>query len=420
VFRDIVSELGEEGEWKEPRQGFHSTPPDRVLLDKQGLPDRKECSTMHVKWRGLELPARVERDEASSTGTFGRFTIEPFERGFGTTIGNSLRRILLSSIRGAAVKSVSIKGVDHEFMTMPGVLEDVTDILLNVKGLIIRLDGEEERTMRLAAAGPGEVTADLIEADTNVTILNPEHKIATLTGEVNFEIEMTVASGRGYIPASDHYDATEEQVIGALPLDSVFSPVLRVRYRVENTRVGQKTNFDRLVMDVWTDGTVSPEMSLVEAAKILRKHLNPFVQFFELGDGRVSEAANAAASLDEELIRKLDMPVAELELTVRSSNCLESARIDTVSQLVQMDEPTLLGIRSFGKTSLREIRRKLEEMGLDLAMDLPEGYDSPGGMEEIDMAILAENEAANALLGDEDAMIDDEVAEPVEEISGEA
>ena len=173
-------------------------------------------------------------------------------------------------------------------------------------------------------------------------------------------------------------------------------------------------------MDVWTDGTVSPEMSLVEAAKILRKHLNPFVQFFELGDGRVSEAANAAASLDEELIRKLDMPVAELELTVRSSNCLESARIDTVSQLVQMDEPTLLGIRSFGKTSLREIRRKLEEMGLDLAMDLPEGYDSPGGMEEIDMAILAENEAANALLGDEDAMIDDEVAEPVEEISGEA
>ncbi len=329
---------------------------------------------MHVRWRGLELPATIEIDEQSRTATFGRFIVEPFERGFGTTIGNSLRRILLSSIEGAAVIKARIQGVEHEFSTLPGVLEDVTDIILNVKGLVISLEGSEPKTMRLAATGPGEVTADLIEADTAVTIHNPDYLIATLTDEVDFEAEMTVARGRGYQPASEHYAKRDEQVIGEIAIDAVFSPVQRVRYRVENTRVGQKTNYDKLIMDIWTDGTVSPDLVLVEGAKILRKHLNPFVQYFELGEELVSAEASAAASVDEELIRKLNMSVTELDLSVRASNCLESADIRTVGDLIQKDDPELLGVRSFGKTSLREVKRKLDELGLSLGMELPGGY----------------------------------------------
>ena len=329
---------------------------------------------MHVRWRGLELPATIEIDERSRTATFGRFTVEPFERGFGTTIGNSLRRILLSSIEGAAVIKARIEGVEHEFSTLPGVLEDVTDIILNVKGLVISLEGSEPKTMRLAATGPGEVTADLIEADTAVTIHNPDYLIATLTDEVDFEVSMTVARGRGYQPASEHYAKRDEQVIGEIAVDAVFSPVQRVRYRVENTRVGQKTNYDKLIMDIWTDGTVSPDLVLVEGAKILRKHLNPFVQYFELGEELVSAEASAAASVDEELIRKLNMSVTELDLSVRASNCLESADIRTVGDLIQKDDPELLGVRSFGKTSLREVKRKLVELGLSLGMELPGGY----------------------------------------------
>ena len=329
---------------------------------------------MHVRWRGLELPATIEIDDRSRSATFGRFIVEPFERGFGTTIGNSLRRILLSSIEGAAVIKARIEGVEHEFSTLPGVLEDVTDIILNVKGLVISLDGSESKTMRLAATGPGEVTADLIEADTAVTIHNPDYLIATLTDEVDFEAEMTVAQGRGYQPASEHYAKRDEQVIGEIAIDAVFSPVQRVRYRVENTRVGQKTNYDKLIMDIWTDGTVSPDLVLVEGAKILRKHLNPFVQYFELGEELVSAEASAAASVDEELIRKLNMSVTELDLSVRASNCLESADIRTVGDLIQKDDPELLGVRSFGKTSLREVKRKLDELGLSLGMELPGGY----------------------------------------------
>ncbi|MHC4108027.1 MAG: DNA-directed RNA polymerase subunit alpha [Planctomycetota bacterium] len=329
---------------------------------------------MHVRWRGLELPATIEADDRSRSLTFGRFIVEPFERGFGTTIGNSLRRILLSSIEGAAVVKVQIEGVQHEFSTMQGVLEDVTDIILNIKGLVISLDSDEPKEMRLAATGPGEVTADLIEADTAVTIHNPEHVVATLTDEVDFEAELTVARGRGYQPASEQYAKRDEQIIGEIPIDAVFSPVQRVRYRVEDTRVGQKTNYDKLIIDIWTDGTVSPEMALVEAAKILRKHLNPFVQYFELGADLVSPEASAAASVDEELIRKLSMPIGDLDLSVRAGNCLESANIRTVGDLVQKDDPELLGVRSFGKTSLREVKRKLEELGLSLGMQLPGGY----------------------------------------------
>lgn len=332
---------------------------------------------MHVRWRGLELPARVVIEEKSRTSTFARFIAEPFERGFGTTVGNSLRRILLSSVEGAAVTKVRISGVEHEFSTIPGVTEDVTDIILNVKGLIVSLQGDEPKTMRLSATGPGEITADLIEADASVTVHNPDHVIATLTEAVDFEAELTVGKGRGYEPAAEQYASRDEQVIGEIPIDAVFSPVQRVRYRVENTRVGQKTNYDKLILDVWTNGTVSPEMVLVESAKILRKHLNPFVQYFELGSDTVSVEASAAASVDDDLIRKLNMSVDDMELTVRANNCLNSAKVRNVADLVQKDEAELLAVRSFGKTSLREVKRKLEELGLSLGMKLPEGYTPP-------------------------------------------
>jgi len=329
---------------------------------------------MRVRWRGLELPTHVVADPKFNNTTFGRFTVEPFERGFGTTIGNSLRRILLSSIEGAAVTAVKIKGASHEFETLPGVLEDVTDLVLNIKNLVLRLEGDEPRVMHLAAQGPGEVTADLIEADTNVEIINKDLTICTLTSEIDFEMELHVAKGRGYVPASEHLSRRDEQDIGLIAVDSIFSPVHRVRYHVENTRVGQRTNYDKLSMDIWTDGTITPEMSLVEAGKILRKHLNPFVQYFELGQERVSEEAAAAAGVDEGLIRKLNMPISELELSVRASNCLESARLYTVGQVIMQTESELLKLRSFGRTSLREVKKKLIEMGLELGMDLPEGY----------------------------------------------
>lgn len=328
---------------------------------------------MRIRWRGLELPSKVALDHRSATPVYGRFTIEPFERGFGTTVGNSLRRILLSSLEGAAITAVKIAKVQHEFSSLPGVLEDVTDIILNVKRMVVKLEGDEPRTMRLAATGPGEVTADLIEADTAVTIVSKDLVIATLTDKVDFEMEFRVGKGRGYIPASEQYENEEEQEIGVIPVDAIYSPVQRVRYKTEDTRVGQKTNYDKLILEIWTNGTITPELALVEAAKILRKHLNPFVQYAEVGQETISEEAAAAASVDEDLIRKLQMPIGDLELSVRASNCLESAKINTVADLVSRDEADLLKVRSFGKTSLREVKRKLADLGLGLGMTLPEG-----------------------------------------------
>jgi len=330
---------------------------------------------MHVRWRGLELPASVILEEKSKSDTFGRFIVEPFENGFGTTVGNSLRRILLSTIEGSAITSIRVKGAEHEFCTLEGVKQDMVDIVLNVKGLIVDVDSDEPKVLRLSASGPGEVTADLIESDASVTVFNPDHVIATLTDTVDFEMELTIERGRGYVPAAEQYATKDEQVIGEIPIDASFSPVQRVRYRVENTRVGQQTNFDRLILDIWTDGTVSPEMCLVESAKILRKHLNAFVQFDSLGTKVVSAEAAAAAAVDEELIRKLNMSILDLDLTVRSSNCLELASIDRVAQLVSLNDRELLRIRSFGRTSLREIKRKLDDLNLTLGMPLPPGVD---------------------------------------------
>jgi len=327
---------------------------------------------MRVTWRGLELPTRVERDTTISNEVYGRFFIEPFERGFGTTIGNSLRRILLSSLQGSAVTSIKITGIDHEFSSINGVMEDVTDIVLNVKNLIIQLTSEEPRTMRVSANKAGVVTASDIISDPAIEVINKDMVLATLTEDVNFEMEMVVENGRGYVPASERIAAADrtDQEIGRIMLDAVYSPVTRVRYLTEETRVGQRTNYDKLILEVWTNGTITPEMALVEAAKILRKHVNPFVQYFEMGEETVAGQLEAVKeeAIDEELINKLDMPIQELELSVRANNCLESAKVETVGQLVEMTDVGLLKIRSFGKTSLREIKRKLADIGLSLGM----------------------------------------------------
>ena len=330
---------------------------------------------MRVTWRGLELPTRVERDKMISSDKYARFFIEPFERGFGTTIGNSLRRILLSSLEGSAVTSVKVAGVSHEFSSIKGVTEDVTDIVLNVKSLILRLHEQGPKTMRVSVSKVGAVTAADIVADPAIEIVNKDLVLATLTEAVNFEMEMVVENGRGYVPAAERIGATDrfDQEVGRIMLDAVYSPVTRVRYMTEDTRVGQRTNYDRLILEIWTNGTVAPEMALVEAAKILRKHVNPFVQYFELGDetvtsSQVAESPAQEQAVDEELAQKLNVPIQELELSVRASNCLDSAKIETVGQLAKMTDADLLKIRSFGKTSLREVKRKLADIGLALGM----------------------------------------------------
>lgn len=325
---------------------------------------------MRIRWRGLELPTRVIRDDAVSTDTYGRFIIEPFERGFGTTVGNSLRRILLSSIEGSAITHVRIAGADHEFCSLPGVTEDVTDILLNIKTLVVHLDSETPKKMRLERKQRGEALAKHFVCDPEISIADGNHLIAMLTEDVPFSAEVTVARGRGYVPAIEHLDENAEA--GLIAVDALYSPVTRVRYRTEDTRVGQKTNYDRLIMEIWTKGTVLPEDALVEAAKILRKHLNPFIQYSDLGDDFAADIRSEAptvAAVDDELRRKLEMSIASLDLSVRASNCLEAAKIVTIGDLVRMDEATLLQLRSFGKTSLMEVKEKLTAHGLALGMN---------------------------------------------------
>ena len=344
---------------------------------------------MRIRWRGLELPSRVLRDETVSTDMYGRFGAEPFEKGFGTTVGNSLRRIMLSSLEGAAVTHVRIgyevsesgktikKQAEHEFTSIPGVMEDVTDIILNIKRLIVKLDADEPKEMHVSARKAGPVTAGMIEGDPAITVINKDLVLATLSEDVPFDMTFTVAKGRGYVPAIENIQGDkDEQEIGMIAVDSIYSPVTRVRYATEDARVGQKTDYDRLILEVWTNGTLTPEMALVEASKILRKHLNPFVQYFELGSDMVSDDALAAMKqtaqpmLDPELQQKLNMTIQELDLSVRASNCLESAKIQIVRDLVRKTDSELLKVRSFGKTSLREIKRKLADMGLSLGMDI--------------------------------------------------
>ena len=328
---------------------------------------------MRITWRGLELPTRVERDSTIASDRYGKFYIEPFERGLGTTIGNSLRRVLLSSLEGSAVTSIKIAGVNHEFTSIKGVMEDVTDIVLNVKNLTVRLQTDGPKMMKVAVNKAGVVTAANIVADPAIEIVDKDKVIVTLTEDVKFEMEMVVESGRGYMPAAERLAAADryEQEVGRIMLDAVYSPVTRVRYITEDTRVGQKTNYDRLILEVWTNGAITPDMAMVEAAKILRKHINPFVQYSEMGTETVSGEVTVdqpQPKVGEEMQAKLNMPIQELELSVRANNCLESAKIETVRQLVKMTEAELLEIRSFGKTSLREVKRKLVDIGLSLGM----------------------------------------------------
>lgn len=331
---------------------------------------------MRITWRGLELPTRVEKDELVSTDSYGRFYIEPFERGFGTTIGNSLRRVLLSSLEGSAVEQIKISGIDHEFSSIKGVMEDVTDIILNIKKLVLCMEGDDQRTIKVTADKAGPVTAGMIEHDGAIEIFNKDLVLATLTEDVSFEMEMTVGNGRGYSPAVERIAESDrfEQEVGLIDVDAIYSPVARVRYKTEDTRVGQRTNYDKLILEVWTDETVTPEMALVQAAKILRKYINPFVQYAQLGEETVEEEIQEVevetSGVDEALAAKLEMSIEALDLTVRSNNCLESNHIQTVGELVRMTEADLLKIRSFGKTSLREIRRKLSDLDLSLGMDL--------------------------------------------------
>ncbi len=329
---------------------------------------------MRITWRGLELPTGVERDTDVSSDNYGRFYVEPFERGFGTTIGNSLRRVLLSSLEGSAVTSVKISGIDHEFTSMKGVMEDITEIILNVKQMIVKLNGDGPVSIKVAANKAGPVTAGMVECDASVEIFNTDLVLATLTKNVKFEMEMEVCNGRGYSPAAERIAEGDrfDQEVGYIEIDAIYSPVTRVRYKTEDTRVGQRTNYDKLIIEIWTDGTVTPDLALVESSKILRKYINPFVQYAEIGDETVEEEVVAIeeeeSAVDEELAAKLAMPIESLDLTVRSSNCLDAIVIETVGDLVKMSEGELLKVRSFGKTSLREIQRKLADMGLTLGL----------------------------------------------------
>lgn len=329
---------------------------------------------MRIRWRGLELPSRVVADRATLTDTHGKFIAEPFERGFGMTVGNSLRRLLLSSLEGSAVTKVKIQGVLHEITTIPGVVEDVTDIILNVKSLIVKNNSDQPAVIRIDRHEKGVVKAKDIITEANVQLFNPEHVIATLNADVPFVMEMTVENGRGYRTAEDAPGKDHE--VGVIPVDASFSPVVRVKHDIEETRVGQRTNYDRLVLEIWTNGTVTPQMALVEGAKILRKHLNPFIQYAEQGpevplDDRYDVATSGETAQDLELDRKLNMSLAELELSVRATNCLESEGITTVRDLVIRTDDELLEVRNFGETTLREVKSKLQERGLTLGMKLP-------------------------------------------------
>ncbi len=325
---------------------------------------------MRIRWRGLELPSLVSAERSTISATYGKFTAEPFERGFGTTIGNSLRRVLLSSLEGSAVTQIKLGGVQHEFSTIPGVVEDVTDIVLNVKSLVVKNYSEQTRVVRIEKDTAGVITGADVQTDDQVEVVNKDHVIATLTEDMPFLLEMVVENGRGYVPATEHTPQAQE--IGIIPIDAAYSPVIRVRYDVVETRVGQKTNYDKLTMEVWTNGSATPEMAVVEAAKILRKHLNPFIQYTELGPMVYSEARSIGSTgIDQATEAKLAMTLAELNLSVRATNCLEAENIVTVRDLVVMNEDQLMEVRNFGETTMIEVHEKLSDIGLRLGMQLP-------------------------------------------------
>jgi len=324
---------------------------------------------MRIRWREFELPNRVSIEKETYTDTYGKFFAEPFERGFGITIGNGLRRILLSSIEGSAVTSAKIEGVEHEFSTIPNVVEDTIDIILNIKNLVVKLHTDQPRTIRIETKKKGEVTAGDIITDDGVEVINKDLHIATLSEKIDFKVEMEVKKGRGYKTAEE--SGADGHEIGVIPIDAIFSPVRKTKIRVEETRVGRRTNYDKLVIEIWTNGVITPEMALTEASKAFRKHLNPFVHYFELGRELPQKGEKQIEEVDEneddsanEVKKKIPIPISELDLSVRATNCLEYANIKTLNELISKEEDELLELKNFGKTTLVEIKKKLSQLGL--------------------------------------------------------
>lgn len=320
---------------------------------------------MAIRLGRFEMPKRVVKDDAESAENFGRYYAEPFEAGYGRTIGNSLRRVLLSSLEGAAISALKLEGAPHEFCTIDGMVEDVTDVILNLKKVILKSYSRDTRMVQIKVEGPGEVTAGDIITDGSIEVLNPDHHIATLDAGGKFVAHLEVKVGRGYCPAD--LNKKDNQPIGIIPIDSLFSPVSRVNYWVENTRVGRRTDYDKLGLDIWTDGRISPDEALTIAAAILRHHLDVFVNY----DKDLVEFEQSEKQIDqerEELRKKLGVSVNEIELSVRAANCLNNANITTVGELCMKTEAEMLKYRNFGKKSLNEIKAKLVEYGLSLGM----------------------------------------------------
>ena len=322
---------------------------------------------MPIRLSRFEMPTHIVRDDATATETYARYTADPFEIGYGRTIGNSLRRVLLSSIEGFAIKAIKLEGAAHEFCSLPGVAEDVTDIVLNLKKVLLKSFTRDTRWIRLNKQGPCVVTAADFAVDNSIEILNPDQVIATLDVDGKLNLEAQVGVGRGFCLAEGNKDLAFD--IGVIPIDSAFSPVTRVNYDVVNTRVGQRTDYERLILDIWTDGRVSPDEALKTSAALLRHHLDAFVatadEILEF-----DSPSQADSTEIEDLRRKLNMGVGEIELSVRSANCLNAAGITTVGELVTKTEADMLKYRNFGKKSLTEIREKLQEMGLSFGMKI--------------------------------------------------
>jgi DNA-directed RNA polymerase subunit alpha len=315
-------------------------------------------------WKDLIRPKRLEAEKETLTPLYGKFTAEPLERGFGITVGNSLRRILLSSLQGAAITSVKIDGVLHEFSTIPGVKEDATEILLNLKEVRLKLHTEGAKTIRIKAEGPKEVKAGDIITGEAVEILNSDHHIATLSRDAKLSMEMVIKTGRSYVPAERNKE--ENQPIGTLAIDSIFSPIRKVNYTVTNARVGQITDYDKLTLEIWTDGSIAPEEAVAHAAKILKEQLTIFITFEEEEEAEGTKEPEDNQVLNENLFRSVD----ELELSVRSANCLKHANIKYIGDLVQKTEAEILGTKNFGRKSLNEIKEILTNMGLGLGMKI--------------------------------------------------
>ncbi len=314
-------------------------------------------------WHQFQRPAAVTLDVDTADERYGRFTAQPFERGWGTTVGNALRRALLSSIPGAAVTAIKIEGVDHEFSAMPGVVEDVTDIILNLKQVPIRLHGVDSAFVTIEVDGPGEVTSGMMQGPAQVEIVDPDVHIATLSADAVFRLTVRVAIGRGYVQADEN--KTEDLDLGFIPVDSAFSPVTKSNFRVEMARVGQKTNYDRLIVEVWTDGTVGPEEAISQSAQLIRGHMDIFAV---LGNEEEIEMVSEPEPEPEEE-SELDKSIDTLELSIRSMNCLKNADIKTIRDLVSRTEKEMVEIRNFGDKSLKEVKAKLEAMGFGFGID---------------------------------------------------